>query len=163
MARCVEAGTQRPAACVHVQPSFGKPSFAEVPGKGIDDFYSAIAATAYRVYLKCLNEQVRAGVTREATNEAGTRFTIKISKAAAAKLCVDNELIHDCDSLHAIKAATVAVCKRFGSCDRFVVPSSVPEGSRGCSACSGILPSSRQRSRSPSSARPTSPVLPPPV
>lgn len=120
-------------------PPFASRSVQKYLARGIDYFYSAIAATAYRVYLKCLFEKARAGVTREATNESGTRFAIKISKAAAAKLCVDNELVHDSDSLHAIKDATVAVFKRFRGGDRFIVAPSTPGGKPGLQCLLGHL------------------------
>lgn len=112
-------------------PPLASRSVQKYLARGIDYFYSAIAATAYRSYLKCLYEKARAGVTREATYDSGTRFTIKISKAAAAKLCVDCELIHDSESLNAIKDATVAVFKRFRGGDRIIVALSTPEGKPG--------------------------------
>lgn len=114
-------------------PSTSSPPFAsrmvqKYLSRAIDYFYSSIALTAHRVYLKSLLDKGYEGVTREATNEAGTRFVIKISKQEAAKLCTDNTLVLDSDSMQAIRDATAAVFKKFGGYEKFFETSSTRSG-----------------------------------
>lgn len=109
-------------------PSSSKPPWAKRGVhkyllRSIDYFYSAIASTSQRVYLKTLLEKRHRGVTREPTNEAETRFTIKISATEAARLVSDNTLIHDHSSFDAVKEATVAVFRRFHGGSTFIKPS----------------------------------------
>lgn len=104
-------------------PPLAKRCVQKYLSRSVDYFYSAVATTAQRVYLKTLFEKRHTGVTREATNEAETRFTIKISVTEAARLASDDTLIHDANSLEAMKDATVAVFKRFRGGSTFIKPS----------------------------------------
>eukprot|EP00170_Pyropia_yezoensis_P004487 contig_18342_g4500 len=94
--------------------------------RSIDYFFSAIGTTAMRIYVKSLHAQGHKGVTREKSNDQGTRFHLELGSEAAAVLAKDHEYIHDVVSLNAIKDATAAVFKRFGGGSRFVEPSSTP-------------------------------------
>lgn len=99
--------------------------------RGIDYFYSVIATTAVRVYLRALYDKGHQGVNREATDHTETRFTIKMTQQEAARLSAGNLLIHDHNSLQAVVEATVAVCTRFGAAAKFTEAPEIPGGKPG--------------------------------
>lgn len=86
-----------------------------------------------------IDEKGHQGVTREATNEACTRFTIKMSRDESARLSADDELIYDPDSLQAVEEATVAVFKRFGGAEKFTEVTAIPGRKPGLACLLGHL------------------------
>lgn len=86
---------------------------------GINYFYSAMASTAVRVFLKRLEELTSSCVTNPVTPD-GTRVSITVPPGEAQRLTAGHVFLYEVGPFEATRDATAAVFKRFGAHQRFI-------------------------------------------